>query len=79
MNYSRDADSVLTDSERQVLRQVCDEIDVPASIVEKMILAEHRVYGMGRRHGLWEELELLIEEGVKRDGSNGEREDFNED
>ncbi len=55
---------VLSDDERAVLQQLCDDAGVSADVVERMIAAENQVYGMGRRHGLWEKLESLVTEGV---------------
>lgn len=57
--------SGLNEEERKILNEVCNEIGVPSSIVERMIAAEQKVYGMGRRHGIKEALEALIEEGVR--------------
>lgn len=54
----------LTEDERGILREVCDEVGVPCEIVEEMIVAEKRVYGMGRRHGIWEDLEALVTKGM---------------
>lgn len=56
---------LITDDERAVLEEVCSEVGVPAEIVERMIAAENRVYGMGRRHGIWEALKALVDEGVQ--------------
>jgi len=58
-------EQVLTAEERQVLTRICNDVGIPAEIVEQMILLEHRVYGMGRRHGLWESLEALVSQGLK--------------
>lgn len=57
--------SFLTEDEREVLREVCDEVGVPCEIVEEMIVAENLVYGMGRRHGIWEDLEALVNKGME--------------
>lgn len=57
-------DTFLSDDERSILERICGEVGVPCSVVEKMLVAEHRVYGMGRRHGIWEALEPLVSEGV---------------
>lgn len=56
--------SGLNDEERRILEEVCGEIGVPSSIVEQMIAAEQSVYGMGRRHGIREALEVLIAKGL---------------
>jgi len=56
--------SGLNDEERRILAGVCEEVGVPCSIVEQMIAAEQSVYGMGRRHGIREALEILISKGV---------------
>lgn len=68
--------SILSDDERAVLTKICDEIGVPADVVERMIIAENRVYGMGRRHGIWEALEPLVEEGVQRQSGQEPSEDL---
>jgi hypothetical protein len=56
---------VLNDDERALLGQVCADVGVPCRIIEKMIDAENQVYGMGRRHGIWESLEALVSEGIR--------------
>lgn len=56
--------AVLTDDEREVLQKLCDDAGVPCDVIEKMISAENQVYGMGRRHGIWEMLESLVTEGI---------------
>lgn len=58
------SESVLTERDRQVLQEVCREVGLPSDVIEQMLVAEHHVYGMGRRHGIWEELESLVEEGA---------------
>lgn len=57
---------LLANDERAVLEEVCSDIGVLPEIVERMIAAENRVYGMGRRHGIWEALRALVDEGVAR-------------
>jgi len=64
MTNDRSSNKILTDDERQVLQDICDDVGIPCPIVEQMIVAEHRVYGMGRRHGIWEALEPLITKGL---------------
>lgn len=59
--------SLLTADERVILQQSCEEAGIPSDIVEMMIAAESQVYGMGRRHGIWETLEQLVNEGVGRE------------
>jgi hypothetical protein len=54
------ADGFLTDDDWDVLCRVCESVGVEPDIVEKMIVAENRVYGMGRRHGILESLEKFI-------------------
>ncbi len=54
----------LTDDDWEVLNQVCRDAGVPADIVERMLSAENKVYGKGRRHGIKESLEDLITEGL---------------
>lgn len=56
---------LLTEEERTILRQCCEETGVPIGIVERMIAEETQLYGMGRRHGIWETLELLVAEGIQ--------------
>jgi len=53
-------DGFLTDDDWDVLCRVCGSVGVEPEVIEKMIVAESRVYGMGRRHGILESLERLI-------------------
>jgi len=57
----------LTEDERAILQQSCEEIGIPSDIVEQMIAAETQLYGMGRRHGIWEMLESLVATGIQRE------------
>jgi hypothetical protein len=63
--------TVLTDDERDVLQKLCDDAGVPCDVIEQMIAAENQVYGMGRRHGIWEMLESLVAEGINRSAPKG--------
>lgn len=74
MDEVSDVNAVLNKTDRQVLQKVCDEVGVPAAVVAMMLVVEHRVYGMGRRHGIWEDLEALIDEGVRHSTRTGEDE-----
>ena len=64
MSESNSRSPSLTEDERLILQQSCEEAGIPSDIVERMITAEKQVYGMGRRHGVWDSLKLLVEEGV---------------
>ena len=72
MDEMSDVNAVLSKTDMQILRQVCDEVGVPAEIVAMMLAVEHRVHGMGRRHGIWEDLEALVEDGIRRSTGSGE-------
>ncbi len=63
----------LTDDERELLQQSCEEAGIPSDIVERMIAEENQVYGMGRRHGIWESLERLVNEGIEREQKEGQK------
>lgn len=63
--------TLLTDDEREVLQRLCDDAGIPCDVVERMIAAENQVYGMGRRHGIWEMLESLVTEGIEHDATRG--------
>ncbi len=56
---------LLSEEERSVLEQACRECGVPASLVESLIVAEAQVFGMGRRHNLWREIDALLREQVE--------------
>jgi hypothetical protein len=61
----------LPDDDWAILRQACQQADVPAEVVERMIAEESKVYGMGRRHGIKEALERLVIEGAEGGSSQG--------
>ncbi|MBI2808681.1 MAG: hypothetical protein HYX68_27140 [Planctomycetes bacterium] len=54
----------LSDDERAVLESVCDEIGVPPRLVAALIEEETKVFGMGRRHLIWTQLDSLFREFV---------------
>lgn len=54
----------LTDDDWEVLARVCKESGVSPDLVEQMIVAENKVYGMGRRHGIHEVLAELINDAI---------------
>lgn len=58
----------LPDDDWAVLARVCKEAGVRPEVVEQMIAAEGKVFGMGRRHGIHETLETLLAEALN-DGS----------
>jgi hypothetical protein len=63
---------LLSDEERAVLEQACREFGVPPSLVESLIAAEARVFGMGRRHNLWTDLDALLREQAEGEGERDE-------
>jgi hypothetical protein len=71
MRNGSPAGTVLTDDEREVLQRLCGDAGVPCDVIEHMIAAENQVYGMGRRHGIWEMLESLVAEGINRGTPEG--------
>ena len=64
MDAGERTEPFLTENDWEVLEQVCREAGVPADVVERMLGAENKVYGMGRRHGINEALEELITGGL---------------
>lgn len=56
--------SLLTDDDWEVLARVCKEAGVSPDLVERMIVEENKVYGMGRRHGIHEVLAELINDAL---------------
>jgi len=67
MNDAQTSKALLAEDEREILTKACEEVGVPADIVERMIAAEAQLYGMGRRHGIWETLESLVAEGIQNE------------
>lgn len=57
---------LLRSEERLILERICADEGLPADVVEQIIRVESSVFGMGRRHGIWESLRALVSEGVKR-------------
>jgi hypothetical protein len=64
MAVTKRDDGFLTSDDWEVLCRVCQSVGIEPEIVERMIVAENRVYGMGRRHGILECLESLINAGL---------------
>ena len=56
-----DAIPILTDPEaRKLVREHCDRVGITIDVLEELLHAESRVLGMGRRHGLFQELEDIL-------------------
>jgi hypothetical protein len=53
-------EEALSPEELAVLKQECDEASVPWQLVAEALVEEHKVFGMGRRHGIFERLDELI-------------------
>lgn len=70
--------ALLTEDERAVLQEICDELKVPRDILERMLSAENQVYGMGRRHGIFESLRTLVTEAVENETGEGLTDDSDE-
>jgi hypothetical protein len=65
----------LPDDDWAVLARVCKETGVRPEVVEQMIAAEGKVFGMGRRHGIHEALEALLAEALDDKPGRGEEDD----
>jgi hypothetical protein len=56
-----DAIPIFKDEEsRALVRTHCERIGITLELLEEMIYAEMRVLGMGRRHGIFKELEEIL-------------------
>ncbi len=56
-----DAIPIFTDDEARVLVKAhCERIGITIDVLEEMIHAENRVLGMGRRHGIFQDLEEIL-------------------
>jgi hypothetical protein len=64
MATTNQPDGFLTPDDKKILVHVCAEVGVEPDLVEQMIAAESRVYGMGRRHTIFEFLENAITKAV---------------
>jgi hypothetical protein len=52
--------SYLPDDDRSVLDKACQDVGVPTELVVALIEEESSVYGMGRRHGIRERIDMLL-------------------
>jgi hypothetical protein len=56
-----DAIPILTDPEaRKLVREHCERAGITIDLLEELLHAESRVLGMGRRHGIFQELEEIL-------------------
>jgi hypothetical protein len=59
--------SFLSPEERAVLEIICGEEQVSPQLVERLIDVEDAVFGMGRRHLIWEQIDALIRDFAESD------------
>lgn len=61
--------------ERELLRQICAEQDLPAELVEQLVQIEKDKSGLMRRHGLFQDIDAALEKYLRRDakGASVER------
>lgn len=71
MNGNKKTGTFLAEADWELLERICRAADVPPEIVVEMLMAENKVYGMGRRHGIHEKLEELIAEGLRLVAAKG--------
>ncbi len=67
-SHEQPPQQLLQPDEQDVLEVVCAEIGVPADLVEALILEEERVYLMGRRHGIRERIDSLLQRHLQEGG-----------
>jgi hypothetical protein len=70
---------LLADDERDILENICQDMGIPCDVVERMIVEENKVYGMGRRHLIFESLRALVAEGILREHREEESDDLDAD
>jgi hypothetical protein len=52
---------IFTDDEaRALVKAHCERIGITIDLLEEMIHAENKVLGMGRRHGIFQDLEEIL-------------------
>jgi len=70
---TRNKATVIADADWPLLEAICRKAGVPAQVVAEMLECEARVFGMGRRHGLREQLQELITKVVEDLAKGGAR------
>ncbi|HYD00078.1 MAG TPA: hypothetical protein VEB22_02530 [Phycisphaerales bacterium] len=72
MTESKRTSTLLPEADWLLLQRICREADLPPEIIEQMLIEEHKVFGMGRRHGIKERLDELVGEAlVEKSGKAG--------
>lgn len=64
MTKFKRTNALLPEGDWLLLERICREADVPPEVVEQMLIEEHKVFGMGRRHGIKEKLDELVTEAL---------------
>ena len=50
--------------EEALLEELCRHHDVPKTVVEQLLALEKDLFGMGRRHGLYDRIGEILEKAV---------------
>ena len=53
--------------EEALLAEICREHDVPPTVLTELLDLERDLFGMGRRHGLYEKIGEILENAVAKE------------
>jgi len=54
--------------EEAILTEICRRHQVPKAVVEDLLAIEDDLFGMGRRHGLYDRIGEILEKAVMAEG-----------
>jgi len=57
----------LTMDEEALLAEICKQHDVPHLVLTQLLDLERDLFGMGRRHGLYEKIGEILENAVAKE------------
>lgn len=59
--------SVFNTDDETLLGELCKEHKVPLDVLNQLLEIERDLFGMGRRHGLYEKIGEILERAVNKD------------
>jgi hypothetical protein len=59
--------AILNMDEEALLAEICKKHDVPQMVLTELLELERDLFGMGRRHGLYEKIGEILENAVAKE------------
>ena len=69
LDWIEDDLGTFTAADKAILEKLCDDADIPVTLVAKLLDTERHFYGMSRRAGIYERIDTILHEDWRTEES----------